>query len=328
MQALLVENMDGTPRMVPGEYKTPEPADHELLVKIEATALNRADLLQKSGRYPPPEGASSLLGLEMAGVVEKAGADAGWFSPGDAVFGLLPSGGYAEYCVLPESHVIRKPDSLSFEEAAAIPEAFLTAWQALVWLGNLRKGETVLIHAGGSGVGSAAIQLARQMFDARIITTAGKDDKLETCSRLGADLTINYNRDSFDEVIAHHFGESAVDLIIEFIGEPYWEKNIRSLAMDGRLIYLAMMGGARISEMSLTPILRKRLTIRGSLLRNRSQEYKSELIRDFSSQAMDLLMEGKLKPVIDSIYDWKDVEEAHRRMAGNLNTGKIVLTGM
>lgn len=328
MKALLVDNRGEKPSMVMGEQPTPSPGPGELLVKVKATALNRADLLQKSGNYPPPAGESPILGLDMAGVVEQVGSDVTRFRPGDPVFGLLPGGGYAEYCTISEELSLPIPRGWSFEEAAALPEVFLTAWQALVWLGQIGEGETVLIHAGASGVGTAAIQLASRLFGCRVITTAGSEEKLEVCRNLGADLAINYREEEFSERIRSETGPESVDLIIDFIGAPYWEKNLNSLAQDGRLIILAMMGGAVGDRLRLGPLLRKRLTVRGSTLRNRDARYKKRLVADFWDRTEELFLKRELLPVIDSVYDWNDVEAAHRKMEENRNIGKIILNGM
>ncbi len=328
MKAINVKNPGRKSSLEIDEVSTPEPGPGEILVKIEAAAVNRADLHQRAGKYPPPEGASPILGLEMAGIVEKAGSGVSRWKPGDFVFGLLPGGGYAEFCVIHEDMAMAIPDSLSFREAAAIPETFLTAFQSLSWIGNLKRDETVLIHAGGSGVGTSAIQLARHLFNAQIATTAGKHRKLETCLELGANFIYNYKKQNFAEEIKKDIGKNSVNLIIDFIGAPYWEQNIDVLAIDGRLVYLAFLGGHEISEISLAPILRKRLSIMGSTLRSRSINYKISLTRDFADQTLNLFEQEVLKPVIDSVYDWSETEEAHQRMQNDENTGKIVLTGM
>jgi tumor protein p53-inducible protein 3 len=328
MKALITDNTGKNPKMILDEVQTPDPGDYDLLVKIEATALNRADLLQKKGKYPPPKNASPILGLEMAGVVEEVGYQVTRFEPGDHVFGLLAGGGYAEYCTIHERMAMNKPEDFSFEEAASIPEVFLTAFQALKYLGDIKKNETVLIHAGASGVGTAAIQLAKHLFNARVITTASKKFKLDACKELGADLAINYKKEDFSAVIKKERGKNSVDLIIDFVGAPYWEKNIGMLALDGRIIYLSMLGGTEIPKADLLPVLRKRLQIKGSTLRNRTDEYKMRLTSDFHSYAMELLETGDIKPVIDKIYNWEDVEEAHKRMEKNKNVGKIILSGM
>jgi putative PIG3 family NAD(P)H quinone oxidoreductase len=326
MKALQVEEKNGKNVMVMGGAEKPVPSEHDLLVKVEATALNRADLLQKSGRYPPPKGASSILGLEMAGNVVGFGSAVQNVEVGDRVFGLLPGGGYAQYCVIPAKMAIPVPDSFSYEEAAAIPEVFLTAYQALFWLGGLSDSECVLVHAGASGVGTAAIQLAVQLRGSKVCTTSGAKRKQELCAALGSEINVNYKEQDFAEVIKSELGKDSVDLIIDFIGKPYWKKNIDLLASDGRLVMLALMGGSSLKEASLVPILRKRLAIKGSTLRNRSLEYKSKLTHEFIKNCIPLFEEGKLKPVVDSVFSWEDTEYAHQRMEENKNAGKIVLS--
>lgn len=326
MNVLEVNETNGTPVMVTGERQIPELCDDELLVKVEATSLNRADLLQKSGKYPPPEGASEILGLEMAGSVVRTGCSVHNFKEGDRVFGLLPGGGYAEYCVIPKGTAMKIPDKFSYEEAAAVPEVFLTAYQALIWLGNLSDQQNILVHAGASGVGTAAIQIAVQLRNARVCTTSGSKRKQDLCDSLGAEININYKEKKFADVIEAKLGKECINLVLDFVGKPYWDQNIRLLVMDGRVVYLSMLGGATIEKMSLVPILRKRLTIKGSTLRNRTKEYKAKLTCDFAADCLPLFNEGKLKPVIDSVYDWNDVEKAHKRMEKNKNAGKIVLS--
>lgn len=328
MKAIQVLNPGKDSSLEIQEVPKPKPGKHEVLVKIEATAINRADLHQRAGKYPPPEGASEILGLEMSGIVEQTGSEVNRWSSGDRVFALLPGGGYAQYCICNEEMLMPLPDTLSFEEAAAIPETFLTAFQALDWLGSLQQKETVLIHAGGSGVGTSAIQLARHLYNGTIITTAGKQHKLDACKEIGANFAYNYKTQDFAEEIGNELGMSSVDLVIDFIGAPYWEKNIEVLAVDGRLVYLSFLGGHKIENISLGPLLRKRLSIMGSTLRSRTLEYKIELTKTFQDACLDLIKSGTIKPVVDSIYGWEDTEEAHQRMSENKNTGKIVLTGM
>lgn len=328
MKALLVNNQSDEPVMEFGDYPTPEPEENELLVKVKSTALNRADLLQKKGKYPVPEGESEILGLEMSGIVESVGKSVKKFREGDRVFGLLGGGGYAEYCTIHEDLALPIHDFISFEEAAAIPEVFLTAYQALMWLGELKEEETVLIHAGASGVGTAAIQLAKQLKKAQIAVTAGSKEKLDLCRSLGSTLQVNYKEQDFAERIKDRFGENSIDLIIDFVGSPYWKNNINSLGIDGRIVYLSMLGGAKVKEMDLVPILRKRLTIRGSTLRNRSLDYKKQLTKEFWNSTRDLFEKEKLAPVISAIVDWAEVEKAHQMMSDNKNAGKIILNGM
>ena len=216
------------------------------------------------------------------------------------------------------------PDNLSFEEAAAIPEAFLTAYQAIVWLGRLQPDETVLIHAGASGVGTAAIQIAREI-GAGIFITAGSDHKTDFCLELGADYAINYRNDSFSEIVRQKTAARGTNLIIDFIGEPYWQSNLDSISLDGRIVVLATMGGSRLSEFDIRQLMRKRVTIMGSTLRNRSLNYKIKLTADFSDFALPRLKDDSINPVVDKIFPWEEVAEAHRYMEENRNIGKIVL---
>jgi tumor protein p53-inducible protein 3 len=311
MKALLVDAAGERPVMVPGEHPDPVAGDRELLVAVKATAVNRADLAQKAGKYPPPEGASPLLGLEMAGVVEQTGRGVTRYGPGDRVFGLLPGGGYASYCVIHEEMAMPVPEMFSFEQAAAVPEAFLTAWQALALLGEAREGERVLVHAGASGVGTAAIQLAKRRQKCMVAVTVGSVEKADLCWKLGADLAVNYKQEDFRDVIAGTWGPAGIDLIIDPVGAPYWERNIDLLGMDGRLVYLAFMGGSRVDEVRL----------------GRPLSYKIALTQDFQAMNMDLLADGRLQPVIDSVFNWTEAEKAHQRMEQNLNAGKLVLTG-
>jgi len=323
MRAVLVDNPGDESRLVLGEFATPQPAGNELLVRVHATALNRADLLQRSGKYPVPKGASPLLGLEMAGVVEEVGSDCSGWSVGDRVFGLLPGGGYAEFATIPQEMAMPIPDSFSFEEAAAIPEVFLTAYQALVWLGDLKEGEDVLIHAGASGVGTAAIQLAKEI-GARIWVTASKP-KHELCIALGAQGAIDYKSEDFVERVNALTQENGVHLIIDFLGASYLSKNIESLGLDGRLVMLALMGGARVDSFNLAKLFRKRIHLKASTLRNRSLDYKVALTKAFNDDFGAQLRKDIIKPIIDSVYDWTEVTEAHNRMSANKNSGKIVL---
>ncbi|TVQ04730.1 MAG: NAD(P)H-quinone oxidoreductase [Balneolaceae bacterium] len=328
MKALLVDSSSGKPVMKIGAAHKPEPGEKELLVKIMATALNRADLLQKAGKYDPPNGVTPILGLEMAGVVEKTGPGVTLYREGDKVFGLLSGGGYAEHCTIHEDLAMPVPEAFSFEEAAAIPEVYLTAYQAIIWLAELKEKESILIHAGASGVGTAAIQLAKNLRHARVITTTGSDEKCTLTASLGADLCMNYKEEDYAVSLEETFGKNSVDVILDFVGSPYWEKNLNVMAMDGRLIYLSMLGGSTVENMSLVPILRKRLTIKGSTLRNRSDRYKIDLTSIFWKHTYPLFASGALKPVIDSVFNWEQCEEAHQKMEENLNAGKIILNGM
>ncbi len=305
--------------------RVPLPAygDDELLVRVRATALNRADLLQREGKYPPPRGASSVLGLEMAGTVEAVGRACTIWEAGDRVCGLLSGGGYAEYAVIHRDLAIPILPCHSFEEAAAIPEVFLTAFQALYWYGETSAGGAVLIHAGASGVGTAAVQLAAATGATVFVTASAA--KHGACLDLGATEAIDYTTENFAERIAQATDGRGADVIIDFVGAPYFERNVASLAMDGRLILLAMLGGSRIDEVDLRSLFEKRARVFASTLRNRDLAYKIRLTQDVTIHAMPLFERGILRPVVDRILPWSDVAEAHKIMGENRNVGKLVL---
>lgn len=323
MKAILVEKE--TRHLYIGETPEPELRDDELLVRVEATALNRADLLQKRGLYPPPKGASEIIGLEMAGVVEAVGHQVTGFKPGDRVCALLPGGGYAEKVTIPAGMAIPIPDSFSFAEAAAIPEVFLTAYLNLFWLGGLQPGYTVLIHAGASGVGTAAIQLVREA-GATAIVTAGSEEKLEACRELGASVLINYKDGPFLDAVKKSTDGKGVNIILDFIGASYWEQNIKSLAIDGRLVIIGTMGGAKADNVNLGLLLSRRLQVIGTALRSQPVEKKIQLTHEFCEFALSRFQSGSLVPVIDSVWEWERVNEAHAYMEQNKNIGKIILT--
>lgn len=323
MRAVLIEEAGGPDNLWIGTVDRPVPRDDELLVRVRATALNRADLMQREGRYPPPDGASPILGLDMAGTVEDVGRDCRDWHVGERVCGLLSGGGYAEYAVIHHDMAIRIRPSLSFEEAAAIPEVFLTSHQALYWYGNLREGNRVLIHAGASGVGTAAIQLVRVEGGTPYVTASRSKHK--ACLDLGAAAAVDYRTEDFARRVEELTGGAGVALILDFIGAPYFEKNIDALSVDGCMVMLATMGGSRAPALDLRNFFRKRATLTASTLRNREQSYKIRLTQDFVSRHMPRFESGELRAVIDHVYDWSDVAAAHRRMEENLNVGKIVL---
>ncbi|MEM8487712.1 MAG: NAD(P)H-quinone oxidoreductase [Bacteroidota bacterium] len=325
MKAIVVSAPGPESELEIQDVPQPKPGPGHVLVRIVATALNRADLLQRAGHYPPPPGASEILGLEMAGVIESRGPDcSGTFATGDRVMALLPGGGYAAYAVVPEALLMRIPERLSFTEAAAIPEVFLTAFQAVYWLGELKSDETVLLHAGGSGVSTAAIQLAVHQGSAVFVTAS--EAKHNACKALGAAAAIDYKTAAFEDVISELTDKRGVDLIVDYIGAPYFAANIASLATDGRLVVLAMMGGSKVSAVNLMQLFRKRIHVKTSTLRSRSAPYKAALTAAFVEKFGDALIAGDINPVIDGVYNWQDAEAAHARMRGNLNTGKIVLS--
>ncbi len=324
MKAVLLSEHGPVENLYLGETETPEPGPRQIRIKVAATALNRADLLQREGKYPAPAGESPILGLEIAGTVDKLGPGSTRWQPGQRVFGLLAGGGYAEYALIDENLAWPIPETWSFVEAAAIPEAFLTAYQSLVWIAKVKATEKVLVHAGASGVGSAAIQLLKALgADIAVTASASKHD---LCHKLGADLCIDYHQNDFVQACQDWGNGKGVVVVLDFLGAQYWQKNLDVLDVDGRLVILALMGGAKITESNLSHILRKRLMIQGSTLRNRSLDYKIKLAQDFWAFAEPLFANKSFKPVIDQILPWTEVQAAHQRMEQNLNAGKIVLS--
>ncbi|HAS43944.1 MAG TPA: NADPH:quinone oxidoreductase [Microscillaceae bacterium] len=323
MKAVIIKEFGGPEQLSLGEWEKPSPAQNEILVKVHTTALNRADTMQRRGVYPPPAGASPILGLEIAGEVAEVGTDVTQWKPGDRVFGLIPGGGYAEYAVIHQDMAMPIPNSFTFEQAVAVPEVFLTAYQAMKWLADIQSGETLLVHAGASGVGTAAIQLAKALGVKTIVTASAP--KHQTCLDLGASLAIDYKTEDFKEKALEFTEGRGVDVIIDFIAAPYFLNNIDALATDGRMVILALMGGLNVDGFNLGKMLRKRLKVMGSTLRARSRDYQIRLNQDLKAFAIPLIEQGKIKPVIDSVFDWAQVAEAHEYMEANKNTGKIIL---
>lgn len=318
MKAILYEQAN-TPLYL-GDAPEPDVKAGDLLVRVHATALNRADLLQRRGGYAPPPGASPILGLELAGEVVQA-AD-GW-NVGDRVMAVVTGGSYAEYAAVPASVAMPIPENLTYEDAAAIPEAFLTAWLNLFTLGKLQSGEATLVHAGGSGIGTAAIQLARAA-GAFVLTTAGSADKLARCAELGANVGINYKAESFLERVKAETGNKGADVILDFIGAPYWNDNLAALNVGGRLMLIGFLGSAA-GDLNLGAILGKSLTIAGTTLRRTPMAQKAELVKDFSAFGLARLANGELKPIIDRVFPLAEAEAAHAYMQSNENFGKIIL---
>jgi len=311
-----------TNRLIIGRAAEPDLAYGELLVEVKATALNRADLLQKRGHYPPPAGASPILGLEMAGIVLEG---AGPWKSGDRVMALLPGGGYAERVRIPAGMAMPIPQGLTYAQAAGIPEVFLTAYLNLFRLGCLEAGQSVLIHAGASGVGTAAIQLAKSA-GCFVIATAGSAAKLEACLEMGADAAIDYKEGPFLPKVMEATSGKGADIIMDFVGASYWEQNLAALALDGKLIIIGLLGGAKAKELNLSQLIARRLQIIGTSLRTLSADRKEALTAEFAARFLPLLASGNIYPVIDSEWDWSRAEEAHAYMESNRNTGKIILT--
>ncbi|WP_225445931.1 NAD(P)H-quinone oxidoreductase [Paenibacillus arenosi] len=307
-----------------GSWTKPKCTSGELLIRVEATALNRADLLQKRGLYAPPKGASPIIGLEMAGVVEEVGSSVEGWEVGDRICALLPGGGYAQYVTIPAELAIRISDKLTFVEAAAIPEVFLTAYLNMFELGRLKAGEHVLIHAAASGVGTAAVQLAKAA-GAFVIATVGTDEKADAVERLDADVVINYRNQSFEDAVMEYTNGKGVDMIMDPIGASYWKSNMEALAMDGRLILFGVLGGSKVEKVDLLPAMMRRIHIITSTLRGLPIERKAALTASFVDWAMPLIENGEMEPIIDSVWEADEINEAHARMERNENIGKMVV---
>lgn len=304
----------------------PEIGPEEVLVAVKASALNRADLMQRRGRYNGPPGTrNDIPGLEMAGVVAEAGERVVGWKPGDRVMALLGGMGYASRVAVHERMLMPVPPNLTFEQAASIPEVFLTAYDALFLQCDLKMGESVLIHAAGSGVGTAGIQLASAQ-GCRVFGTAGSREKLEKAAALGLDVGIEYHTQDFAEVVRERTGGRGVDVILDVIGAPYWDRNIASLALKGRMVIVGSMGGGVVEKMNIGALSAKRASVRGTLLRARPLEEKATLVQAFVSRVLPLFANETLVPVVDATFPLDQVGEAHRLMESNANFGKIVLT--
>ena len=320
MKAILVPKPGPADVMQYGDAPDPTPKDGELLVRVHGTAVNRADILQRLGLYPPPPGASEILGLEIVGEVVQP---AGRWKKGDRVMAVVAGGGYAQLATVPAAQAMPVPEGMSYEQAAALPEAYQTAYLNMFILGKLKHGESVLVHAGASGVGTAAIQLARAV-GARVLATAGTDEKLAFCRELGADVTINYKKEKFSERVLATTDKRGVDLILDFIGAAYWNENLVALANYGRMTIIGFLGGDQ-GQLSLGLMMRKSLTVMSTTLRRTPADKKEELVKVLGEFAHERFKSGELKPIVDSVYPLERAADAHRHMESNRNIGKIVL---
>ncbi len=323
MKAIVVkEGLEGRP-LAWEEVPAPRPGTGEVLMKVHAAALNRADLAQRAGTYPPPPGASDILGLEVAGRIAGLGAEVSGWEVGDEACVLLSGGGYAELVAAPAGLLMRVPDGWSLTEAAALPEAYITAYLNLFGDGRLEQGETVLIHAGASGVGLAAIQLATAA-GARVIVTVGSDRKAEFCTSIGAHAAINYREQDVAEAVAAATDGEGVDLVIDLVGARHFEANIASLKRGGRLVFISAISGRKV-ELDISKVMSRRLVITGSTLRRRSLAEKAGLVEGLTARFGRHFESGLIRPVIDSVFPIEEAGAAHQRMADDLNIGKIVL---
>jgi NADPH:quinone reductase len=323
MIAVEISHPGGPEVLLPVERPLPAAGPGEILIRVEAAGVNRPDIMQREGKYPPPPGASDLPGLEVAGTVTHAGDGSRW-RPGDRVCALVSGGGYAEFCAAPAVQCLPIPRGMDAVTAAAIPETYFTVWTNLFQRGQLRAGERVLIHGGTSGIGSTAIQLARA-FGARPYATAGSEDKCEACRRLGAVDAINYRTRDFVEAVREMTGEEGVDVVLDIIGGDYLPRNIECLRLHGRLLQVGLIGGAK-SLINLRPILQNRLTLTGSTLRPRTAEEKGAIARELEERVWPLLADGEVGPVVHATFPLREAAQAHRVLESGEVVGKVVLT--
>jgi NADPH2:quinone reductase len=302
----------------------PQPRDGEVLIRVEAAGVNRPDIQQRKGLYPPPPGASPHLGLEVAGEVVAAGPGVS-LAVGSKVCGLANGGGYAEYCAVPATQCLPWPTGYDAVRAAALPETFFTVWANLFDIGRLSAGESVLVHGGTSGIGTTAIQLARA-FGARAYATAGSAAKCEACVKLGADAAINYKDADFADGIKQFTNGAGVNVVLDMVGGPYMQRNLRCLAMDGRLVLIAFLGGAKVEQLDLTTIMTRRLTVTGSTMRPRTAAQKGAIAQELLAKAWPKLEDGSVAPVIHATFPLAEIEAAHRMMESSDHIGKIILT--
>ncbi len=314
----------GGPRALQAvKMAVPQPGPSEILVKVTAAGVNRPDIMQREGKYAPPHGASLIPGLEISGEVVAVGENAGRFRIGGKVCALVPGGGYAEYCVVDDSNALSVPAALTMVEAAAIPETFFTVWHNVFERGALQKGETLLVHGGASGIGTTAIQLASK-FGAYVIVTAGSDEKCAALLKLGADRAINYKTQEFVAAVKEATEGKGADVILDMVGGSYISRNYDAAAMDGRIVQIAFLLGARV-EADFSKLMMKRLTHTGSTLRARPLAFKAHLAAELEAKVWPLLQSRAVVPMIDMIYPLKDAWRAHERMEESLHIGKIML---
>lgn len=309
----------------PAQRPMPQAGHGEVLLKVAAAGINRPDVMQRTGNYPPPPGAPDIPGLEVAGEVVRVGPGVDGLALGDRVCALVAGGGYAEYCLAPAVLCLPVPKPLSMTEAAALPETFFTVWTNVFQRGGLRGGESILIHGGSSGIGTTAIQLAKA-FGARVFATAGSLEKCRACEKLGAERAINYREEVFADVIAELTGGDGVDLILDMVGGDYVKPNIAALAVEGRLVQIATLHGPKVADFNILPIMMKRLTLTGSTLRPRTVAQKAVIADELRDKVWPLLETGAVRPVMDQNFALAEAAAAHRRMEGGEHIGKIVLT--
>ena len=324
MTTIGITSPGGPETLVPQERPVPQPGAGEILVKVIAAGVNRPDVAQRMGVYPPPPGVTDIPGLEVAGVVVACGPGGARWKEGDEVTALVSGGGYAQYCVAHETHALPVPGGLTAAEAAAIPETFFTVWHNVFERGGLKSGETLLVHGGSSGIGTVAIQLAKAL-GARVIATAGSAAKCDACRGLGADLAINYKTEDFVALTKSATGGAGAQVILDMVGGDYIERNYEAAAVEGRIVQIAFQGSPR-ATVDFRRIMLKRLHHTGSTLRSRSVPDKAAIAQAVERSVWPLIVAGKVRPVMDKVFPFRQAAEAHARMESSVHIGKIVLS--
>jgi NADPH2:quinone reductase len=324
MIAISIAKPGGPSVLQPIEVAQPRPGPRDVLIRVTAAGVNRPDLMQREGKYPPPPGASDIPGLEVSGTVAACGSDVVRWREGSQVCALVSGGGYAEYCVAPDVQCLPIPSTVDLVSAGGIPETFFTVWTNVFERGRLRTGESFLVHGGASGIGTTAIQMARA-FGARVFATAGTDEKCAACERLGADRAINYKTGDFLSALMLLTGDRGIDVILDMVGAPYFSRNVDLLALEGRLVQIAVLQGAK-AEINLVRLLRQRITVTGSTLRSRTVDEKGAIAEAVEKAVWPLVEAEKIRPVVYATLPLKQAAEAHRLMESGSHIGKIVLT--
>jgi NADPH2:quinone reductase len=323
MNCIAIPKPGGPEALVLEQRRVPRPGNGEVLVKVAAAGVNRPDVAQRRGFYPPPPGASDIPGLEIAGEVVARGEGAGRFDIGDSVLALVPGGGYAEFCTAHELSALPAPPALTLPEAACVPETFFTVWHNVFQRGGLKSGEALLVHGGSSGIGTTAIQLGKA-FGAKVIVTAGSKEKCDACLKLGADRAIDYKTEDFVAETKAFTGGAGANVILDMVGGDYIERNYEAAAVDGRIVQIAFLGNAT-ATVNFQRIMLKRLVHTGSTLRSRAVADKGVIAAELNEKVLPLLREGRIKPLIDSAFPLAKASEAHARMESSHHIGKIVL---